>query len=140
MKQYEAKLDDEDAAKLLHEVIEANMPTKARVVGLAPVLEAADEDAYERLVQDATGHVDIVISLDGDDADDVEALLPGVQRLVVAADDPVYVRYDDGTTFFRAQEDVAERFSAEEATDAGDRGVVRELEADAEADEAMEDR
>ncbi len=140
MKVYEASVDDEDAALLLRRVAEATAPTEARLVGLAPVLEAADEDAFGRLVDADGGHVDTVISLDEDVVDDVAALLPGAQRVVVAGDTPVYVRYDDGTTFFRAPEDVADEFDAEVAESAGDRGVVRELEAEAEADEAMEDR
>lgn len=142
MKVYETRLDDGDAANLLRDVCRKTEPSSARLVGMAPALEDADEETFHRLVDVDREYVDVELELDGEaSVDDVAALISGAMRVVVASDDtPLYVRYDDGTTFFAAEPSVAEPFDAEEARGADDRGVVREMQADAEADEALEDR
>lgn len=141
MKVYEASLEDDEAKELLETVAEEVEPSRARLVGLADALSEADAEAFDGLLEVEREYVDEEIELDDGDVSDLFSLLPGAMRVVIASPEgPVFVRYDDGTTFFVATPEVAERYGAEEATGAGDRGVVREMQADAEADEALEDR
>ncbi len=140
MKLYETRLDDAEAAELLDTVAEDVEVGRARVVGLADALSAADAEALDRLLDVDREYVDEEIELEDGETSALASLLPGAMRVVLASPGgPVFVRYDDDTTFFVATPEVAERYGAEEASDAGDRGVVREMQADAEAYEALED-
>lgn len=141
MKIYEAELADDEAAEVLEAVAEAVEFSRARVVGLSDALSAADEEAFDRLLEPDREYVDTETALEAGDTSDIVSLIPGAMRVVVSSQSgPAFVRYDDDTTFFVATPEVADTYDAEEASGAGDRGVVREMQADAEADEALEDR
>lgn len=141
MKLYEASLEDEEAAEVLEALAAEAEPSRARVVGLADALSRADPEAVDRLLDCDREYVDEEFGFEDADVSELASLLPGAMRVVVSTSEgPAFVRYDDDTTFFLARAEVADRYGAEEASGAGDRGVVREMRTEAEADEALEDR